>query len=457
VPAKRLISLPRTLLFRHGGIGILSANFGLCPRVNSQLPDSATASLSDAESPLRIALLGYRSAPHSGGQGVYLNYLSRYLRRRGHSVTVISGPPYPRLDDDINLVKLESLDLYANGLRSVKPGHFFSRLERIEWFSKLTGGFAEPYTFGERVKKWFVGRENDFDIIHDNQTIADGVLDLQTRGLRLVTTIHHPITRDYRVALAAEPKWYMRLLIHRWHSFLRMQKRVAPQLESVVTVSNASAKDIATDFGVSPEAISVMHLGVDTEMFRPLPAIAREPFRLMTTASADAPLKGLVHLLKAVAALRPDYPDIRLTLVGRPKPDGDTQRIINSLGLANCIDFCKGISHEEMVEKYARATVAVVPSIYEGFGLPAVEAMACGVPLVSTSGGALAEVVDDAALVVSPGDSDALARNIRRLFDDESLRAEYATRGLQRVEQHFCWERCAERMEAFYRERIGRC
>lgn len=425
--------------------------------MNSQLPDIVTASLNDAESPLRIAFLGYRSAPHSGGQGVYLQYLSRYLHRRGHHVTVISGPPYPHLDDDIDLVKLESLDLYAHGLRSVKPRHFFSRLERIEWFSKLTGGFAEPYTFGERVKKWFVGREHEFDIIHDNQTIADGILELQTRGLPLVTTIHHPITRDYRVALAAEPKWYMRLLIHRWHSFLRMQKRVAPQLASVVTVSSASAADISTDFGVAPEAISVMHLGVDTEMFRPLPAITREPYRLMTTASADAPLKGLSHLLKAMAALRPNYPEIRLTLVGRPKPDGETQRLIDALELADCIDSCKGISHEEMVQKYARATVAVVPSMYEGFGLPAVEAMACGVPLVSTNGGALAEVVADAALVVSPGDGNALAQQIKRLFDDASLREEYAARGLKRVEQHFCWERCAERMEAYYRERIGQC
>jgi glycosyltransferase involved in cell wall biosynthesis len=361
------------------------------------------------------------------------------------------------LDDDIALVKLDSLDLYEHGLGSVRLRHFFSRLERIEWFSKLTGGFAEPYTFGERVKRWFIGREQDFDIIHDNQTIADGVLDLQARGLPLVTTIHHPITRDYRVALEAEPKWYMRLLIHRWHSFLLMQKRVAPQLKSVVTVSSASATDICTDFGVSPEAISVMHLGVDTTLFRPVPQTTREPHRLMTTASADAPLKGLSYLLKAMALLRPEYPEMKLTLVGRPKPDGETQRLIDSLGLADCIECCKGISHEEMVEKYAVASVAVVPSIYEGFGLPAVEAMACGVPLVSTSGGALAEVVSDAALVVSPGDSDALAQQIRRLFDDQSLRAEYAARGLERVEQHFCWERCAERMEAYYRERIASC
>lgn len=410
-----------------------------------------------SEAPLNIALLGYRSAPHSGGQGVYLKYLSRSLARRGHQVTVISGPPYPHLDAEVSLVRLPSLDLYEYGLKSVRPRQLLSRLERIEWFSKLTGGFAEPYTFGERVKKWFVGREEEFDIIHDNQTIADGILALQHRGLPLVTTIHHPITKDYRVALASESRWYIRLLIHRWHSFLRMQKRVAPKLRSVVTVSGASADDISADFDVDPSAISVMHLGVDTELFRPLPETKPEPYRLMTTASADAPLKGLSVLLHAIASLRSNYPDIRLTLVGRPKPGGDTEKLIASLGLGDVVESCKGISHEEMVQKYAHASIAVVPSIYEGFGLPAVEAMACGVPLVSSDGGALSEVVDDAGIVVPAGDSAALAGAIGKLFEDENLRKDFASRGLARAEHHFCWDRCAERMETYYRERIAAC
>ena len=409
------------------------------------------------DAPLRIALLGYRSAPHSGGQGIYLKYLSRSLVRRGHFVTVISGPPYPELDADVTLVRLPSLDLYEHGLKSIRPRQLLSRLERIEWFSKLTGGFAEPFTFGERVKQWFVGRESEFDIIHDNQTISDGILALQHRGLPLVTTIHHPITKDYRVALAAEPRWYMRLLIHRWHGFLRMQKRIAPQLRSVVTVSGASATDISDDFNVDRSAISVMYLGVDTELFRPLPEKKREPHRLMTTASADAPLKGLSVLLHAIASLRSDYPDIRLTLVGRPRPGGDTEKLIAALGLGELVQCYKGISHQEMVEKYADASIAVVPSLYEGFGLPAIEAMACGVPLVSSDGGALAEVVEDAGLVVPAGDSQGLADAIRRLFEDDNLRADVASRGLSRVEQHFCWNRCAERMEAYYRELIAAC
>ena len=407
------------------------------------------------EHPLRIALLGYRSAPHSGGQGIYLKYLSRSLAKLGHQVTVISGPPYPELDDSVALIELPSLDLYQHGLRSVTPGQLLNRLNRIEWFSKLTGGFAEPWLFGERFTRWYADREGSFDVIHDNQTLADGILKIQDGKTPLVTTIHHPITRDYAVALAAEPKWYMRLLIHRWHGFLRMQKRVAKRLNAVVTVSEASAIDIAADFAVKPEAIRVMPLGVDIDVFRPLSGVEREACRLMTTASADAPLKGLPVLLKAMALLRPKFPELTLTLIGKPKADGETRRLIDALGLEDAIDYRHGISTEEMVACYARATVAVVPSLYEGFGLPAIEAMACGVPLVSTAGGALPEVVGEAGKLVDAGDEQALAAAIAGLLLSSSEREQLAVAGRERAIQEYCWDRCAERMVAYYREVIA--
>ncbi|MGB0222819.1 MAG: glycosyltransferase family 4 protein [Luminiphilus sp.] len=406
------------------------------------------------ERPLRIALLGYRSAPHSGGQGIYLKYLSRSLAKLGHQVTVISGPPYPELDGSVALVELPSLDLYQHGLRSVTPRQLLNRLNRIEWFSKLTGGFAEPWLFGERFTRWYADREGSFDVIHDNQTLADGILKIQDGKTPLVTTIHHPITRDYAVALAAEPKWYMRLLIHRWHGFLRMQKRVAKRLNAVVTVSKASAIDIAADFAVKPEAIRVMPLGVDIDVFRPLSGVQREACRLMTTASADAPLKGLPVLLKAMALLRPQFPELTLTLIGKPKADGEARRLIDSLGLEDAIDYRHGISTEEMVACYAKATVAVVPSLYEGFGLPAIEAMACGVPLVSTDGGALPEVVGDAGKLVNAGDEQALADAIAGLLLSSSEREQLAVAGRERATQEYCWDRCAERMVAYYREVI---
>ena len=407
------------------------------------------------ERPVRIALLGYRSAPHSGGQGIYLRYLSRSLAKLGHQVTVISGPPYPELDDSVVLVELPSLDLYQHGLRSVTPRQLLNRLNRIEWFSKLTGGFAEPWLFGERFTRWYADREGSFDVIHDNQTLADGILKIQDGKTPLVTTIHHPITRDYAVALAAEPKWYMRLLIHRWHGFLRMQKRVAKRLNAVVTVSEASAIDIAADFAVKPEAIRVMPLGVDIDVFRPLSGVEREAGRLMTTASADAPLKGLPVLLKAMALLRPQFPELTLTLIGRPKADGEARRLIDALDLEDAIDYRHGISTEEMVACYAKATVAVVPSLYEGFGLPAIEAMACGVPLVSTNGGALPEVVGEAGKLVDTGDEQALAAAIADLLLNSSEREQLAAAGLERAIKEYCWDRCAERMVAYYREVIA--
>jgi len=187
---------------------------------------------------LRIALLGYRSQPFAGGQGVYLNYLSKALVEAGHHVDVISGPPYPHLDPRVRLIQLPSLDLFENGLLSLRPRHLKSLTDIIEWLAKLTGGFAEPYTFGRRAVRYLRDHGGDYDLIHDNQSLSYGMLEIQDMGLPLVTTVHHPITSDLRIALKAARGWYERLLIRRWHSFLNMQKKVVKQLHNVVTVSD---------------------------------------------------------------------------------------------------------------------------------------------------------------------------------------------------------------------------
>ena len=407
--------------------------------------------------PLRVALLGYRSAPFSGGQGVYLRYLSQALAQMGHQVTVISGPPYPHLVEGVELIKLPSLDLYSRDLWSVTREEMGNRLGRKEWLSKLSGGFAEPETFGERAREWLLDHADEFDVVHDNQTLADGILDLQRAGFPVVTTIHHPITRDLKVALAGEPQWWWRLMIRRWHRFLGMQARVAAELRHIVTVSRCSAADIATDFGVLPGALHVVPNGVDTQLFRPLPSVARNPRQMIATASADAPLKGLPVLLRAFKKLVEADPSRRLVLIARPKPGGDTEALIKDLGLADHIRFVGDASHEDINRLYAESAVAVVPSLYEGFGLPAVEAMAAGVPLVSSDGGALAEVVADGGLLVPAGDSDALAENLERVLTDPALARALGDQGRQRVERQFCWSVCAEQMVEQYRTCIAAC
>ena len=404
------------------------------------------------ERPLRIALLGYRSQPYSGGQGVYLKYLSKALVDAGHSVDVISGPPYPHLDPRVRLIELPSLDLFVNGLGSLRPHHLKSMTNILEWLSKLTGGFAEPYTFGRRAVKYLKDNGHNYDLVHDNQSLSYGMLQLQDMGLPLVTTVHHPITSDLRIALSAAKNWYERLLIKRWHSFLTMQKRVVKQLHNIVTVSDCSRQDIARDFGIQPAGIGIVHNGIDTDEFMPIPAVKRSSMKLMATASADAPLKGLRYLLRAYATLLKKYPDLELLIVSKPKPGGKTERLIRYLGIQDRVQFVSGISTVQMVHYYAEATIAVVPSVYEGFGLPAGEAMACGVPVVSTDGGALPEVVGDAGVIVPAKSADALAGAIDDLLQNPARREALSAKGRERILDKFCWNVCAGQMVDYYEQ-----
>lgn len=400
---------------------------------------------------LKICLLGYRSAPFGGGQGIYLKYLSKALVEAGHEVDVISGQPYPHLDARVRLIKMPGMNLYETGLGSIRPRHLCSLTNIIEWTGKLTGSFSEPYCFGRRVVKYLNKHGRHYDVIHDNQCLSYGMLTLQQQGFPFVTTIHHPITSDLDIALKAAKNWRERILIRRWHGFIDMQREVARQLHHVVTVSECSRQDIAEAFAIQPAAISLVHCGIETREFRPLPEVQKIPRRLMATVSADQPLKGMSYLLEALASLVPDYPELELLVVGKPKSGGATEAQIARLGLEKRLRFVSGISTEEMVRFYNEAEVAVVPSVYEGFGLPAGEAMACGTALVSTTGGALPEVTGDAALQVPVRDSAALAAAIRRLLDDAELRRELELAGRQRIDELFCWTKAAGEMVGFYR------
>ncbi len=407
-----------------------------------------------ADRQLRICLLGYRSHPFSGGQGVYLRYLSKALVEAGHIVDVISGPPYPALDERVTLIRLPSLDLYAedNVITALRPKHLASYTDLFEWCSMLSGGFSEPYTFGRRLVEYFAKVQPDYDIVHDNQSLCYGTLELQKQSIPLITTIHHPITRDLKIALENADHWWQRLLIRRWHSFLRMQKKVVSELEHVVVVSETSRKDTAAAFNISEAGLKVVHNGIDTEVFRPLPGVEPVPFRIMTTTSADQPLKGLQYLLRAIAKLKDRFPDIHLVVLGKLKPGGDSEQLIRELGLSKDLTFVSGIETEELVNLYAQASMAVVPSIYEGFGLPAGEAMACGVPLISTDGGALPEVVGDAGIIVPTRDSDALADAIELLCGAAQLRQDLAIKGRARIQKLFSWQVAAGNMVELYED-----
>ena len=406
---------------------------------------------------LKICLLGYRSNPYSGGQGIYIKCLSKALSEAGHSVDVISGEPYPDLDEKVRLIKLPGLNLFEadNHVTALRPKHLLSYTDFFEWLSMLTGGFPEPYTFGRRLVKYFKLHKPNYDIVHDNQSLCFGTLKLQKMGIPVITTIHHPITSDLRIALQSTDDWKLRLLIKRWHSFLHMQKKIVKELEHIVTVSKASKHDIASDFRIPEAKIHVVHNGIDTKMFRPLPSIISEEFNVMATASADVPLKGLDYLIHAISILSKNIPTITLTVLGTLKKDGNTATLITQLGMKDRIHFHSGLSSQKVVELYAKASCAVVPSIYEGFGLPAGEAMACGVPVVATDGGALPEVVGDAGITVPKRDEIALADAIGTLLAKPELRQSLARKGRARVLKLFSWEVAAKDMSKLYRQVIS--
>lgn len=431
----------------------MQAEHALAPAEVGTLAD--VIPLQRSEVPLHICLLGYRSHPYGGGQGVYLNYLSKALVEAGHQVDVISGDPYPHLDERVKLIKMPSMNLYENGLLSMRPRHMGSWANWLEWLSKLSGGFGEPQAFGRRVVNYLEQHGRHYDVIHDNQSLSFGTLALQQRGFPLVTTIHHPITKDLKLAVDAARNFRERLLIRRWHSFLSMQKYVARRLHHVITVSKCSQRHIAQDFGIADERIDLVYCGIDDEVFCQLPDVPRVRYRIMATASADQPLKGLRYLLEAVAELAPRYPSLELLIVGKPKAGGATEKLIDKLNLGKQLRFVSGISTEEMVRYYNQAHVAVVPSLYEGFGLPAGEAMACGAPLVSSTGGALPEVVGDAGIQVPAGDSSAIAQAVERLFEDPALCEHYASAGRRRIENTFCWRIAAAQMVEYYHQMIS--
>lgn len=448
------MSRTATFFSRIATTGILSPSTQTPehPPMNAPLPADLMRTTA-VHRPLRIALLGYRSHPHVGGQGIYIKYLSRALCELGHQVDVLSGPPYPQLDPRVRLIQIPSLDLYSvfpDHVRALRWHHLSSWSDLYEWWSMATGGFAEPYTFGRRVYQHLKGKRDQYDLIHDNQSLCPALLALQRAGWPVVATVHHPITRDRQLALNEAASLGARLLARRWYSFVSMQARVVRKLDHVITVSYASRRDVAHEFGRSIDSIEVIGNGIDTHRFCPLPELERQSWRIITTTSSDQPLKGFAVLLKALQRVRARHPAAHLQVIGKLRPDGSNARLLKRLGLDNCVRFEQGLSDAELVQAYAQASVAVCPSLYEGFGLPAAEAMSCGVPLVSSDGGALGEVVEDAGIVVPAGDSEALADALLRVLEQPALAADLAKRGRQRVEQHFCWQRVAQSLTDYY-------
>ena len=406
---------------------------------------------------MKIGLLSYRSNPFSGGQGIYVKHLSLALTKLGHQVDVISGPPYPDLHEDINLIKIPSLNLFELEdnlrLRSFRPSFLFNLADFREWLGVLSGSFPEPYAFGKRVNIYLDKTSTDYDLIHDNQSLCHELINIQ-KEIPLVTTIHHPITRDRRLALEAAATWKERLSINRWHSFLRMQKKVAPQLNRIVCPSNQSKADVIEELEVNEENVDVVLNGIDLDSFNRDERVEKKPYRIITTASADVPLKGLKFLIEAMTEIIEEIPEAHLMVLGRAKKEGDIAKQISRLNLEEKISFRSGLSQSEVVSLYASSHICVIPSLYEGFGFGAGEAMACGLPLISTQSGGLKEVIGQDAVIIEARSSKAIVKAVKDLFSNKEKQLALSRAGRKRMENEFNWMKAAEAYEEIYSKTI---
>jgi glycosyltransferase involved in cell wall biosynthesis len=419
------------------------------------MKDALPPSPGDLASPLRVLVTSYRSNPFVGGQGIYVRALTQALANAGCEVSVASGPPFPELDPGIELIKLPSLDLFAedNALLALRPRHLRCKADRVEWLAHNTGGFAEMFSFAHRLNAFLAREGHRFDVVHDNQTLAPAMVQVD-RTLPVLTTLHHPIAIDRDFAVAGADVWWKRLLVKRWHSFVDTQAKVARRLPRFLGVSEAARDSYAARCGIDPSRVSVSLNGIDHSVFSPDPTVTRDLDHVMTIASADVPIKGLDVLIDALGRLKAKGRTPRLTVVGSLR-EGPAKQALERTGLIDQVRFVSGLSQADLVDLYRRASVFVSASRFEGFGLPAAEAMACAAPVIVSSGGALPEVAGDAGIVTPAEDADALADALDRVLSDAELRAQISEACLARAQSEFRWDKHAQASISLYRAALA--
>jgi glycosyltransferase involved in cell wall biosynthesis len=293
-----------------------------------------------------------------------------------------------------------------------------------------------------------------FDVVHDNQTLGYGLLMMKSLGVPVVATIHHPIPIDMQADLAQARRFSSKFKRIIFYSFSIMQGVVSKRMDRVITVSKSSANDVMRIFHVPESKVRIVHNGIDTDVFKKVDSIEKEPNRIIMVGNTEDRKKGIVYLLKAMQLLKDDM-DVKLTIVDRiGEHTKYAPRLVRELGLEDRVTFTGRLSTEELVRRYSTAEVAVTASLYEGFGLPCAEAMSCGTPVIATKAGALPEVVGNgsAGILVPPEDSVALAGAIKRLLADKPLRQRLGEAGRKRIEEAFSWEDAAKRTLEIYKE-----
>ncbi len=402
---------------------------------------------------------------HCGGQGVYLWFLVRELARLGHRVDVLVGPPYPDPMPFANsTTALPNEQFWGKWFLGERqrfipkphPLRIFEPLNLYELAASYFGFLPEPFAFSLRAYREIAARTRAgirYDLVHDVQCLGYGTLGIRKLGIPVVSTVHHPLTIDRRASFARDQSLREAIGTTSFYP-VSMQGFVARRLDGLFTSSAASAREIERDFRVRAERIRMVANGVDTRLFRPAPGIERDANEILCVGRASDPNKGIGNLIEALARLPRQ---IRLTLVDDDHPNNPARERARRLGCADRLWITGRIENDDLVRRYQRASLVVAPSRYEGFGLPAVEAMACGTPVVAFAAGALTEVIraTGGGVLVPPDKPEALARAIADLIARPELCAMLGKRGSLRVGETYAWPRVARATAAAYVEIIN--
>lgn len=407
---------------------------------------------------MRIALLTYRGNMFCGGQGIYAAYLAREWKRAGHDVHVFAGPPYPELDESIPLHRIPNDNSFGRPMReSFDPEAPFSLLKPLSlWELGVSrfGVFPEMQTFGLRLmRRWGeIQRRHRFDVVFDNQSLSWGLLGIQAMGVPVVSVIHHPLHIDRIADFLIDPSLKKRIMRTLYFP-LFMQQRVAPRLSKIVTVSEASRVEIERHFGIPRKAIPVVYNGTDTELFRPIPHVAKSADLLFVGRTEDRK-KGIGTMLEALAML-PEHVTLKI-VDGRIPAHGLVPRLMREYGLEGRVQIVdRMLTVAELVEQYSTARVAIVPSFFEGFGFPASEAMACGLAVIANAAGALPEVVGTdghAGRLVPQRDARAMADAMWETLEDPARSERMGRAARARVERIFQWDQAAAQLVDVFQE-----
>jgi glycosyltransferase involved in cell wall biosynthesis len=418
--------------------------------------------LAEYKRPERVCFIAYRGNMTCGGQGIYLYFLARELSRLGIEVDVVVGPPYPdpmpfanrvqNLPNQEHWARWFTRD-YAGMLPKNNPTAALNPLNLYELGASRLGFLPEPMAFSLRALHALAQRlraGERWDLIHDVQCLGYGVLGLKALGLPVVTTIHHPLTVDRRASLIRDESFRDRIGSMAFYP-VGMQAWVARRIDRVFTSSEESARTIAADFRVPRHRVRNVLNGLDTDFYCPSPGTIPSGTELLCVGRASDPNKGVRTLIRALALL-PEK--ITLTLVDNNHPDNDVFKWAREVGVLPRLNVTGRVEADALVDLYRRAALTVVPSRYEGFGLPAVESMACGTPVVACRAGALPEVMGlcGGGLLVEKDSPQALAAGIRELMHSPDQRRVLAERARERVEAHLSWRQVARATADGYAE-----